>query len=152
MAFALLCGASPVATSEEREVVVLRGHAVCLDASQQPTAAGKDCPDEPAGGWAMRTREGGLHRLSPGDKRVAMLADPRVRSRELHIEAWRDSSGRLAIVHLYSIIDGKLHEPYYYCRTCAIKDYRPGLCSCCQTEYEFRERALPDAGSPTAPR
>ena len=138
-----LAAASPSYGSEKREVR-FRGDVVCLDEGGEPAATGKECPDDPVGGWAIRTGEGTLHRLSPGDKRVAMLTDVRVRSRELQIEAWQDADGELAIVHLYSVIDGQAHQPHYYCDVCAIKSYTPGLCWCCQEEFEFREPPAED--------
>ena len=135
----LLC--LPCLAAPAEKEIVFRGHATCLDDSREPYASGRDCPDEPSGGWAIRSEDGTLHRLSPRDKRVVMLSDVRVRSRPLHVEAWQ-ANGELAIVHLYSVVDGRLHEPHYYCRTCAIRDYTPGLCSCCRAPYEFREPAL----------
>lgn len=122
--------------------VVVQGRVVCLDAADEPSAEGKDCPDEPDGGWAIRATDGTLHRLAPQDRRVVMLSDTRVRSRELRIEGWRDDEGELSIVQLHSIVDGQLHQPHYYCQTCAIRDYRPGLCTCCREPYEFREPKL----------
>jgi len=119
--------------------IVIRGRAVCLDESGQLEAAGSDCPDQPTRGWAIETPDGTLHRLSPDDERVAMLGDPRVRSRELEITAWRYEGGRLAIVHLYSVIDGRRHDPHYYCPVCAIRANTPGLCWCCRRPFEFRE-------------
>ena len=136
-----LAGASSSNGAEKREVQ-FRGEVVCLDEGGGPSATGKECPDNPAGGWAIRTGQGTLYRLSSRDKRVAMLTDVRVRSRELEIEAWQDADGGLAIVHLYSVIDGRSHQPHYYCDVCAIKSYAPGLCWCCQEEFEVREPAV----------
>ena len=121
------------------EEVVLRGRAVCLDAAGAPAAEGRDCEDEPPGGWALRDPTATLHRLSSEDQRVAMLSDGRVRSRDLEVVAWRYEDGRLAIVHLYSLIDGRRHDPHYYCSVCAIRANTPGLCWCCQAPFEFRE-------------
>jgi hypothetical protein len=131
--------ARPSLAAQDSREVALRGHPVCLDEAGTPLATGAACPDEPAGGWALRTGDGVLHRLSPTDPRVVMLTDKRVRSRELQITAWQDEDGELAIVHLYSVIDGQLHEPYYYCETCSIRSYTPGPCWCCQKPFEFRE-------------
>jgi hypothetical protein len=159
VACALLTGGivarSSLAAQDSREVV-MRGHAVCLDRDGTPLATGAACPDAPAGGWALRTGDGILHRLSPADPRVVMLTDRRVRARELQITAWQDEDGQLAIVHLYTVIDGRLHEPYYYCTTCSIRAYTPGLCWCCQKPFEFREppvegEVVEDGSSPPGP-
>ena len=106
-----LAAALPSLASDKKEVV-LRGHVVCLDDAREALASGKDCPDDPPGGWAIRTKDRTLHRLSSLDEdaRVVMLTDLRVRSRELEIEAWQDGEGRLAIVRLRSVIDGRLHD------------------------------------------
>jgi hypothetical protein len=144
----LLCAAPSPATPGSHELV-LRGHAVCLDEAGALHASGKECPDAPAGGWALRTGDGTLHRLSSRDPRVRMLTDVRVRSRELQIRAWREDDGDLAIVNLHSIIDGRLHEPHYYCDVCAIRGHTPGPCWCCQAPFEFREPAV--EGQPVAP-
>jgi hypothetical protein len=144
-----LAGSPAAAASEE---VVFRGEAVCLDEAGDPAAAGADCPDEPAGGWALRSADGTLHRLSSDDSRVVMLTDERVRSRELQITAWRDGAGVLAIVHLRSVVDGKLHDPHYYCEVCAIRAYTPGLCWCCRAPFEFREPELEGEAALPAPK
>ena len=135
-----LAVALPSLASDKKEVV-LRGHVVCLDDAREPLASGKDCPDDPPGGWAIRTKDRTLHRLSSldEDERVVMLTDLRVRSRELQIEAWQDGEGRLAIVRLRSVIDGRLHDPHFYCDVCSIRAHTPGLCWCCRAPFEFRE-------------
>jgi hypothetical protein len=89
-----LAGCPASAASAASDEVVIRGEAVCLDAADAPMAKGAACPDQPAGGWALRTADGTLHGLSSDDSRVAMLSDERVRSRELQITAWRDDRTR----------------------------------------------------------
>jgi hypothetical protein len=130
------------------EQVVIRGRAACLDDAGQRRAAGAACDDHPSGGWALESEGGALHRLSPEDTRVAMLGDVRVRSHELQIVAWRYDDGRLAIVHLYTVIDGKLHDPYYYCPICAIRTHAPGPCWCCGRPLEFHDPPLEGASGP----
>jgi hypothetical protein len=137
-----LAGCPASAASAASEEVVIRGEAVCLDAADAPMAKGAACPDQPAGGWALRTGDGTLHALSSDDSRVVMLSDERVRSRELQITAWRDDRGVLAIVHLRTVVDGRLHDPHYYCAVCSIRAHTPGLCWCCRAPFEFREPPL----------
>jgi hypothetical protein len=144
----LVAGARVLAAAPEQ--VVIRGRVVCLDDAGERRAAGAKCEDHPSGGWALESKGGVLHRLSPEDTRVAMLGDVRVRSHELQIVAWRDGDGRLAIVHLYTVIDGKLHDPYYYCPICAIRAHAPGPCWCCGRPLEFRD-PLKDDTSGSAP-
>jgi hypothetical protein len=132
------------------EQVVIRGRAACLDDAGERRAVGAKCDDHPSGGWAIESEGGVLRRLSPGDSRVAMLGDVRVRSQELQIVAWRYDDGHLAIVHLYTVIDGKLHDPYYYCPICAIRAHAPGPCWCCGRPLELRDPPL-EGGSGAAP-
>lgn len=145
--FAAALAASAAAASER---VVLRGVAVCLDGEGTVAAVGEACPDEPEGGWALRTSDGVLHALEPDDPRIAMLNDTRVRSRELQVTAWRDGSGRLAVVHLRTIVGDALHDPHYFCDVCQIRAHARGPCWCCQAPFAFREPPTgeePDGGS-----
>ena len=142
LASALALAAPLPSLASDKKEVVLRGHVVCLDDAREALASGKDCPDDPPGGWAIRTKDRTLHRLSSQDVRVVMLTDLRVRSRELEIEAWQDGEGRLAIVRLRSVIDGRLHDPHFYCDVCSIRAHTPGPCWCCRAPFEFREPPL----------
>jgi hypothetical protein len=133
------------------EQVLIRGRAACLDDAGERRAVGAKCDDHPSGGWAIESEGGVLHRLSPGDSRVAMLGDVRVRSHELQIVAWHYDDGHLAIVHLYTVIDGKLHDPYYYCPICAIRAHAPGPCWCCGRPLELRDPPLEGGSAPAPP-
>lgn len=144
VALGLLSAGSGLTAPEE---VVLRGRAVCLDDGGEPSGTGAECPDEPPGGWALRGEAGALHPLSADDALVAMLTDERVRSRELQVTAWREDGG-LALVHLRTVIDGRLHDPHYYCDVCAIRAHTPGLCWCCRAPFEFREPPLDADAAP----
>ena len=143
VAATLLAASLPLAAGPEE--VSIRGRAVCLDEAPPEGWSGQDCPDQPSGGWAIASEDGTLHRLSPEDERVAVLGDPRVRSHLLEIVAWRYEGERLAIVHLYTIIDGRRHDPHYYCPVCAIRSNTPGRCWCCQRPFEFRDPLVKDA-------
>jgi len=49
------------------------------------------------------------------------------------------NSQMLQVVNVNSYVDGKLHEVYYWCDTCAIRDSEPGDCQCCGDKFVFRE-------------
>jgi len=139
------------APADDHEVV-LRGEAACLDAAGAVIATGADCPDDPAGGWGLRTPDGTLHRFASDDPRTEMLSDTRVSAHELQVTAWRSADGTHAIVHLRTVIDGRLHDPHYWCGVCSIRSQKPGLCWCCRAPFEFRDPEIPgDPGKP-APR
>ena len=45
----------------------------------------------------------------------------------------------LQVINVHSIVNGKLHEVYYWCDICTIKGYEAGKCDCCGAPMEFRE-------------
>ena len=45
----------------------------------------------------------------------------------------------LQVLSVRSVVNGKLHEPYYWCDICKIKRFEPNDCDCCQAPLEFRE-------------
>lgn len=48
----------------------------------------------------------------------------------------------LQVLSVRSVVNGKLHEPYYWCDVCKIKRYEPGDCECCGAKREFREEPV----------
>jgi len=49
------------------------------------------------------------------------------------------SSQLLQVINVHSIVNGKLHDVYYWCDICTIKGYEAGKCDCCGAPMEFRE-------------
>lgn len=45
----------------------------------------------------------------------------------------------LQVINVHSVVNGKLHEVYYWCDICTIKGYEAGKCDCCGAPMEFRE-------------
>src|SRR5262245_33319180 len=45
----------------------------------------------------------------------------------------------LQVLQVRSVVNGKLHEPYYWCDICKIKRFEPNNCDCCGAPLEFRE-------------
>lgn len=45
----------------------------------------------------------------------------------------------LQVVNVHSIVQGKLHEVYYWCDICTIRGYEAGICDCCGDPMVFRE-------------
>ncbi|MBI3411424.1 MAG: hypothetical protein HY040_24110 [Planctomycetes bacterium] len=45
----------------------------------------------------------------------------------------------LQVVSVQSLLNGKLHDIYYWCDICTIRAYEPGACGCCGAPLEFRE-------------
>jgi hypothetical protein len=48
----------------------------------------------------------------------------------------------LQVLSVRTVVNGKLHEPYYWCDICKIKRFEPGLCDCCNAPLEFREEPV----------
>ena len=48
----------------------------------------------------------------------------------------------LQVLSVRSVVDGKLHEPYYWCDICKIKRFEPNNCDCCGASLEFREEPV----------
>jgi len=48
----------------------------------------------------------------------------------------------LQVINVHSIVNGKLHDVYYWCDICTIKGYEAGKCDCCGAPMEFREVPL----------
>ncbi len=48
----------------------------------------------------------------------------------------------LQVLQVRSVVDGKLHEPYYWCDICKIKRFEPNDCDCCGAPLEFREEPV----------
>jgi hypothetical protein len=45
----------------------------------------------------------------------------------------------LQVLTVRSLVNGVLHEPYYWCDVCKIKRLEPNACDCCGAPLEFRE-------------
>ena len=48
----------------------------------------------------------------------------------------------LQVLSVRTVVNGKMHEPYYWCDICKIKRFEPGLCDCCNAPLEFREEPV----------
>ena len=51
-------------------------------------------------------------------------------------------SKMLQVLSVRSVVNGKLHEPYYWCDICKIKRFEPNACDCCGAPLEFREEPV----------
>ena len=45
----------------------------------------------------------------------------------------------LQVINVHSLVNGKLHEVYYWCDICTIKRFEAGICECCGDSMVFRE-------------
>jgi hypothetical protein len=45
----------------------------------------------------------------------------------------------LQVITVHSVVNGKLHDVYYWCDVCVIKRFEAGICDCCGAPMDFRE-------------
>lgn len=127
-----------LAQANDRSLVVVRGHAVCLNSLGQDAESFLGCNDANHY-FGFETRSGKLYKFAPSDPMTPIFTDSRVRQRELQISARLHSGDQLEIIKIQSVKDGRLYDVYYFCQVCNITAYVPGLCPCCRAELEFRE-------------
>lgn len=125
------------APSEDAPLVILRGRVNCLSPA---------C-DAASGGFEFATAAGRHYTFLEGDELALIFNDPRVRSRELQISARLRAKDRLEIIKVKSVVNGRLHDLYYFCEVCNITAYAPGPCPCCRDELKFFEKPLPSTGA-----
>ena len=121
------------AGGEDAPLVILRGRINCVDQS---------C-DSASRAFEFAATGGKLYTFVEGDELALIFRDARVRSRELQITARLRAQDRLEIIKVKSIVNGQLHDLYYFCEVCNITAYGPGPCPCCRNELEFFEKPLP---------
>ncbi len=98
------------------------------------------CP--PGSELVFRTEDGRRFSLSEKDPRKAIFEDGRVRNELLRITARQDEEGRLALLLVHTLKNGRMYLPHYFCQVCNITAFAPGPCWCCQAEFEFREKEI----------
>ena len=96
------------------------------------------CPG--ASQLVFRSEDGRRFFLSDKDPRKAIFEDGRVRNELLRITVRQDEEGRLALLLVHTLKNGRIYLPHYFCQVCNITAYAPGPCWCCQAEFEFREK------------
>jgi hypothetical protein len=135
---ASLCALPTFAQAGDQSLVVVRGHAVCLDALGRDEESFLDC-SEANHHFGFESKSGKLYKFGPADPMTPIFTDNRVRQRELQISGRLHSGDQLEIIKVQSVKEGKLYDVFYFCEVCNIKAYVPGLCPCCRAEMEFRE-------------
>lgn len=136
--------ASPATEASSAQVsgpslTVVRGRAVCYDASGREVTSLFGCP-ETGGRFGFASSDGNLYKFLPGDTMTPVFTDSRVRQSELQLTARLHGLDQLEIIKVQSIKAGKLYDIFYYCDICSITAYVPGPCPCCRNELEFREK------------
>jgi len=111
-----------------------RGHVVCVD----ETGGLRECAPD-GNRYALQTADGKLHWFAPDDPLAPVFDDPRVRHQEVVLEVRPKTDGTADLIKVYSAKQGKLYDVRYFCETCHVTSFVPGLCPCCRAEMELKE-------------
>ena len=133
-----LAGAWQKATSDNSNLLVIRGRVMCLDAAGRRLDGLFGCGD-PNARYALMDADAKVYNFAMAEPSAAIFSDGRVRQRLLQVTAQLNRKNDLEIIRVQSIREGKLYDIYYFCELCNIRAYAPGLCPCCRNELEFRE-------------
>jgi len=69
-----------------------------------------------------------------------LFVDEAFRKRDLRlIGRTFPASGLLEVSRTQWFRDGRAHDVFYWCEVCAIKQWDPGTCACCQGDVELRD-------------
>ncbi|MEW6161042.1 MAG: hypothetical protein AB1813_26740 [Verrucomicrobiota bacterium] len=122
--------------------IEIRGRIVCL-AEEMHRLYQAELPTGHAHLWGLRTENEELYTLLRGKYSEAIFVDAPVRGKELVVK------GRLfPKSHLFepfrmrSVINGVIHDLFYYCEICDIEAVEPAECACCHGPVELREEPL----------
>ena len=137
--------------SREPVDVTVRGVLVCLTDQGETSPVNDDC-SQPGERFALQSPTGKLTLFTPEDPRAEIFKDSRVWSREFEIFGRKRAENVIEIIHLHGIESEQLIRLYYRCDVCNIDAFAPGLCWCCQEEFEFRESPVEKSSAPTPKR
>ena len=106
---------------------------------------GKLVPAAPSSGkrWKFQTVSGAVYTLVSNRMSSALFTDTNFQAKTLLLKGRVSMpAGHFEVTgNLRSIRDGKMHELYYYCDICSIKDTEPGPCMCCREPVHLVEEA-----------
>ena len=111
------------------QMVTTRGRAVCA------AAAAADVTPE----CTFEATNGKKYPLVRVVTSRALFEDASLRAKDLEITGQIDASGRLEVIQMRSVKNGRLYDVYYWCETCHIRSPYGGDCWCCFQPFEFRE-------------
>ena len=146
VAFYLLCGSLLPSDNPDIEV---EGQAVCIDQSGKAVELTYDCSVR-SHLFGFLTDQKQLLYFTDEDPRAKIFRDPHAWARDYRLKGRKKSGSEIEIIHLHAVENGELLELYYRCDVCNITAFGPGLCWCCQEEFEFREKVI--GGSSKAKR
>jgi hypothetical protein len=88
----------------------------------------------------LQADDGKLYPLIKDDGSRMFYKDAKLLNRPMRLTGRLvPNSQFLQVINVHSIINGKLHDVYYWCDVCVIKRFEAGICDCCGDKMVFRE-------------
>jgi hypothetical protein len=137
LAVAGVCAGGPPDTPAARDKTeVFTGKVVPLPVPKGGSGAKTD-----ARNLALAADDGTSYQLVEDDASRMLFLDSRLRDRPVRLTALRvPGAKKLQVVFVQTVKGGKVYDVDYWCEVCQISLNRPGPCTCCGDETEFRER------------
>jgi hypothetical protein len=99
--------------------------------------------DKDANLLALQGDDGHIYPLDKDPGSRMFFKDKQLLNRPMRLTGRLVADGKmLQVLQVRSVVDGKLHEPYYWCDICKIKRFEPNNCDCCGAPLEFREEPV----------
>ena len=99
--------------------------------------------DKDAGSLALAGDDGHVYPLVKDAGSRMFFKDKQLLNRPMRLTGRLVADGKmLQVLQVRSVVNGKLHEPYYWCDICKIKRFEPNNCDCCGAPLEFREEPV----------
>jgi hypothetical protein len=135
--FAPFAGSAPEPTPQE-----FTGKVVSL--SEQLEKSGAKLDKDAAPYWlALVAEDGKTYPLIKDTGSRMFFKDPKMLNRQVQLTGRVVGDVKmLQVLSVRTVVNGKLHEPYYWCDLCKIKRFEPGPCDCCNAPLEFREEPV----------
>jgi maltose-binding protein MalE len=97
-------------------------------------------PDAVDSHLALVTEDGKIYNLVKDAGSRMFYMDKQLLNRPMRLTARLiPNTQMLQVLTVHSYVNGQLHEVYYWCDICTIRDTEPGDCHCCGGKFEFRE-------------
>jgi len=146
--FALFIASTPlllapfVRSAPEQTPQEFAGKVVPL--SEQLEKLGAKLDKDAAPYWlALAAEDGKTYPLIKDAGSRMFFKDPKMLKRQVQLTGRVVGNVKmLQVLSVRTVVNGKLHEPYYWCDLCKIKRFEPGPCDCCNAPLEFREEPV----------
>jgi hypothetical protein len=91
----------------------------------------------------LQTADGKLYPLLKDEGSRMFFKDAKLLNRPMRLTARViPNANFLQVINVHSLVNGKLHDVYYWCDICVIKRYEAGICDCCGAPMVFREEPV----------